>query len=160
MDSDDTINIDLLYELSLVIKTQGFPDIIRYQVNLVGDAEHKDHQRYNFLEVLNVPMSGLETLKQWSIVGKKYSVYWLFAFKKSVFSTVLFSIDLKCYEDVALIPILIASSNKVLTIDYVGYNYTCNNWNSLTNVKSLDAERSRALDFLSAYKYAFKSTDS
>lgn len=157
VDSDDTINIDLLYELSLVIKTQGFPDIIRYQVNLVGDAEHKDHQRYNFLEVLNVPMSGLETLKQWSIVGKKYSVYWLFAFKKSVFSTVLFSIDLKCYEDVALIPILIASSNKVLTIDYVGYNYTCNNWNSLTNVKSLDAERSRALDFLSAYKYAIEN---
>lgn len=157
VDSDDTINIDLLYELSLVIKTQGFPDIIRYQVNLVGDAEHKDHQRYSFLEVLNVPMSGLETLKQWSIVGKKYSVYWLFAFKKSVFSTVLFSIDLKCYEDVALIPILIASSNKVLTIDYVGYNYTCNNWNSLTNVKSLDAERSRALDFLSAYKYAIEN---
>lgn len=157
VDSDDTINKDLLYELSSTIHFHNFPDIIRYQVNLVDDAEYKDHQRYNFVEILNVPMTGIEILKTWSIAGKKYSVYWLFAFKKSVFSTVLFSIDLKCYEDVALIPILIATSNKVLTIDYVGYNYTCNNLNSLTNIKSLDAERSRALDFLYAYRYAVEN---
>ena len=99
----------------------------------------------------------MDFLKQWSITGKKYAVYWLFAFKKTVFSNVLFTVNLRCYEDVALIPVLIASSNKVVTIDYVGYNYTCNNLNSLTNIRSLDAERARALDFVEAYKYAIEN---
>lgn len=157
VDSDDTINPNLLYELSLAIKQHASPDIIRYQSNLVGDAKYKDHQRYNFYDALGVTLTGLEALKQWSTSGKKYAVYWLFAFKKNVFSTVLFSVDLRCYEDVALIPILIAASNKVLAIEYVGYNYTCNNMNSLTNTRSLAAERARALDFLNAYKYAVEN---
>ena len=157
VDSDDTINKDLLQELDSTIKKQSFPDIIRYQANLVNDDKHKNHQRYNFNGNLNTISTGMDFLKQWSITGKKYAVYWLFAFKKTVFSNVLFTVNLRCYEDVALIPVLIASSNKVVTIDYVGYNYTCNNLNSLTNIRSLDAERARALDFVEAYKYAIEN---
>lgn len=157
VDSDDTINKDLLLELDSTIKKQSFPDIIRYQSNLVNDDKHKNHQRYNFNSDLNTISTGMGSLKQWSITGKKYAVYWLFAFKKTVFSNVLFTVNLRCYEDVALIPVLIASSNKVVTIDYVGYNYTCNNLNSLTNIQSVDAERSRALDFVQAYKYAIEN---
>lgn len=157
VDSDDTVNKNLLYELNLAILQHNHPEIIRYQSNLVGDSEWKDHQRYNFNDALNLPLTGMEALKKWSIPGKKYAVYWLFAFNKKIFSNVLFSVNLKCYEDVALIPVLIASSKKVLTINYVGYNYTCNNVNSLTNTSSLDAERSRALDFLNAYKYAIEN---
>lgn len=157
VDSDDTINKDLLQKLDSTIKKQNFPDIIRYQANLVNDANHKNHQRYNFYGNLNTILIGMDSLKQWSIIGKKYAVYWLFAFKKTVFSNVLFPVNLRCYEDVALIPVLIASSDKVVTIDYVGYNYTCNNLNSLTNIQSLDAERARALDFVEAYKYAIEN---
>ena len=157
VDSDDSINKNLLKELDYTIHNQNFPDIIRYQANLVNDDKHKNHQRYNFNGNSNTILTGMESLKQWSITGKKYAVYWLFAFKKTVFSNVLFTVNLRCYEDVALIPVLIASSGKVVTIDYVGYNYTCNNLNSLTNIQSLDAERARALDFIKAYKYAIEN---
>lgn len=157
VDSDDSINKNLLKELDCTIHNQNFPDIIRYQANLANDDKHKNHQRYNFNGNSNTILTGMDSLKQWSITGKKYAVYWLFAFKKTVFSNVLFTVNLRCYEDVALIPVLIASSNKVVTIDYVGYNYTCNNLNSLTNIQSLDAERARALDFVEAYKYAIEN---
>lgn len=157
VDSDDSINKNLLKELDYTIHNQNFPDIIRYQANLVNDDKHKNHQRYNFNGNSNTILTGMESLKQWSITGKKYAVYWLFAFKKTIFSNVLFTVDLRCHEDVALIPVLIASSDKVVTIDYVGYNYTCNRLNSLTNIQSLDAERARALDFIKAYKYAIEN---
>ena len=114
VDSDDTINKDLLQELDSTIKKQSFPDIIRYQANLVNDDKNKNHQRYNFNGNLNTISTGMDSLKQWSITGKKYAVYWLFAFKKTVFSNVLFTVNLRCYEDVALIPVLIASSNNTL----------------------------------------------
>ena len=154
VDSDDTINPDLLSNLYDTISIHDFPTLIRYQANLIGDAKHKDHERYNFMEFLDTPYTGITALKNWSCPGKKYAVYWLFAFKKSIFSKVLFTTNLRCYEDVALIPILIAASQKVVTIKYVGYNYTCNNAESLTNTRSEIAERSRALDFLQAYNYA------
>lgn len=157
VDSDDSINPNLLSNLHNSIIQHDYPTIIRYQANLMNDANHKDPERYNFNESLDTPCTGIEALKQWSIPRKKYAVYWLFAFHKSIFSKILFATTLKCYEDVALIPILVAASEKVVTIDYVGYNYTCNNQNSLTHIRSHEAERARALDFLEAYHYAVEN---
>lgn len=155
VDSDDTINPNLLATLETTIINNNHPDIVRYQVNLVNDVKRKDHQRYNYLDEANAVMSGMDALKQWSKPRKKYAVYWLFAFKKNIFYK--FSIagsELHCYEDVALIPILIASARSVICIDFIGYNYTCNNSTSLTNAASTEAERSRAIDFLHACDYA------
>ncbi len=157
VDSDDTISSDLLDNLYKAIVTYDSPDLIRYQSNLINDAPYKDHQRYNFTANIEEPCYGLDALKMWSCIGKKYAVYWLFAFKATIFSKILFVTTLKCYEDVALIPILVASSEKVVTIDYVGYNYTCNNSNSLTHVCSYAAEVSRANDFYKAYLYAVEN---
>ena len=125
VDSDDTINPNLLATLKTTIINNNRPDIVRYQVNLVNDVKRKDHQRYNYLDEANAVMSGMDALKQWSKPRKKYAVYWLFAFKKNIFYK--FSIagsELHCYEDVALIPILIASARSVICIDFIGYNYT------------------------------------
>lgn len=155
VDSDDTIAPNLLATLAIAIVNNRYPDIVRYQVNLVNDVKRKDHQRYNYLDEVNAVMSGMDTLKQWSKPRKKYAVYWLFAFKKNIFYK--FSIagsELRCYEDVALIPILIASARSVICIDFLGYNYTCNNSTSLTTAASTEAERSRAIDFLHACEYA------
>lgn len=157
VDSDDTIAPNLLFNLHKAIISYKKPDLIRYQSNLINDVANKDHERYNFTTNVEIPCTGLEALKMWSSPGKKYAVYWLFAFKSSIFSKVLFVTTLRCYEDVALIPILIASSNKVVTIDYVGYNYTCNNSTSLTNIRSIKAELSRAEDFYKAYLYAIEN---
>lgn len=157
VDSDDTISPELLKEISSAITNFDHPDIIRHQCNLVEDAPYKNHNRYNFVEKLNTNLSGMEALKLWSTTGKKYAVYWLFAFRRTIFSNVLFLPDLRCYEDVALIPLLIATSKKIVTINYVGYNYTCNNAMSLTNIKDKSAERARAIDFVKAYNYAIEN---
>lgn len=154
VDSDDTINPNLLYELSKTINKYDYPDIIRYQTNLINDLPDKNHERYNYRENCNKVFRGLYILKLWTQPEKKYAIFWLFAFKKNIFANILFATELRCYEDVALIPILIAISGKIVTIDFVGYNHTCNNNNSLTNIKTIEAERSRAIDFVEACKYA------
>lgn len=154
VDSDDTVNPNLLENLYSSIQRYNNPDIIRYQAKLLNDSDYKDHNRYNFFDDNKVVLSGLDALKEWSIPGKKYAVYWLFAFKRTVFSNVLFFPDLKCHEDIALIPLLVAASKSVVTLSYIGYNYTCNNPGSITNTKNKEAERSRAKDFVKAYNYA------
>lgn len=157
VDSDDTISPRLLQTINSTIKNFTDIDIIRYQCSLIGDAPYKDHNRYNFIEQLNIVLSGIQSLKLWSTTGKKYAVYWLFAFRRTIFSNVLFLPDLRCYEDVALIPLLIATAKQTVTINYIGYNYTCNNILSLTNLKSKNAEKDRALDFVKAYNYAIEN---
>lgn len=154
VDSDDTINPQLLSNLQKAIFANDKPDLLRYQANLVSDKPYKDHQRYNYIS--EDVCTGLEALKRWSSPGKKYAVYWLFAFKSSIFSNVLFTTTLRCYEDVALIPILIASCKTVITINYIGYNY-CYNSNSLTNINNIEAELKRAEDFYKAYIYAIEN---
>lgn len=156
VDSDDTINQELLETLYFYISMLDEPDIIRYQCDLISDASHKNHQRYNFHGLLYVLTQGIVALRNWSTYGEKYAVYWLFAFKRSLFSSISSFPDLKCYEDVALIPILIAKSQTAITINYIGYNYTCNNSTSLTHTKDLLSEKSRAIDFAKAYQYAIE----
>ncbi len=157
VDSDDTINSELLDRLAEVICKFELPEIIRYHCELVGDNPNKDHQRYNCLDKLYRIMSGMEALKLWSKPDKKYALYWLFCMKKSVFAELLFLPQLRCHEDLALIPILIAKATTVIGIDYVGYNYTYVSESSITNKTDIASERFRALDFLTAYDYAIEN---
>lgn len=157
VDSDDTINSELLDRLAQVICKFEFPEVIRFQCELVGDNPKKNHQRYNCHENLCRIMSGMDALKLWSKPGKKYALYWLFCFKKSVFAELLFLPQLRCHEDLALIPILIAKATTVIGIDYVGYNYTYVSESSITNKTDIASERWRAMDFLSAYDYAIEN---
>lgn len=156
-DVDDFISPDLLKTLAEIIELHGDVELIRYQVNLINDAIHKDHQRYNSRSKINIPMSGLEALKVWTDSGKKYALYWLFAFKRNLFDKVSPMPSLRCYEDVAYIPLLIASADMVLSTDYIGYNYVCDTSGSLTNSKNIDKQRTRAYDFYYAYLYAVNS---
>lgn len=157
VDSDDTINSELLDRLAQVICKFEFPEVIRFQCELVGDNPQKNHQRYSCHENLCRIISGMDALKLWSKPGKKYALYWLFCFKKSVFAELLFLPQLRCHEDLALIPILIAKATTVIGIDYVGYNYTYVSESSITNKTDIASERWRAMDFLSAYNYAIEN---
>lgn len=157
VDVDDFISPDLLKTLAGIIKLHGDVELIRYQVNLINDDIHKDHQRYNSRSKINIPMSGLEALKVWTDSGKKYALYWLFAFKRNLFDKISPMPSLRCYEDVAYIPLLIASANMVISTDYVGYNYVCDTSDSLTNSQNIDKQRTRAYDFYYAYDYATKN---
>lgn len=156
-DVDDFISPDLLKILAGIIELHDDVELIRYHSNLINDDENKNHQRYNSFEKLNVPMTGLDALRAWTEHGKKYALYWLFAFKATLFKKGAPMPDLRCYEDVAYIPILIASADKVISTDYVGYNYVCNTSESLTNSQNIDKQRTRAYDFYYAYLHAISA---
>ena len=157
VDVDDFISPDLLKNLSEIISFHNDVEVIRYHANLINDDEYKNHQRYNSFENINVPMTGLDALRVWTDSGKKYALYWLFAFKRNLFDRVSPMPSLRCYEDVAYIPLLIASADMVLSTDYIGYNYVCDTSGSLTNSKNIDKQRTRAYDFYYAYDYATKN---
>ena len=156
LDSDDFISPDLLKRLARIIELQGDVELIRYHSNLINDDESKDHQRYNSDVNLNIPMTGLDALRAWTNLRKKYALYWLFAFKRELFDRVAPMPNLRCYEDVAYIPLLIVSADMVISTDYVGYNYVCDTSDSLTNSQNIDKQRTRAYDFYYAYVYATK----
>ena len=156
LDSDDFISPDLLKRLARIIELHGDVELVRYHANLINDDEGKDHQRYNSDVNLNIPMTGFDALRAWTNLGKKYALYWLFAFKRELFDRVAPIPNLRCYEDVAYIPLLIASANMVISTDYVGYNYVCDTSGSLTNSQNIDKQRTRAYDFYYAYVYATK----
>ena len=157
VDVDDFISPDLLNTLAGIIEFQGDVELIRYHSNLINDDENKDHQRYNSDVNLNTPMTGFDALRAWTNLGKKYALYWLFAFKATLFKKATPMPELRCYEDVAYIPLLIASAEMVISTDYVGYNYVCDTSGSLTNSQNIDKQRTRAYDFYYAYDYATKN---
>jgi len=157
LDSDDFISPDLLKRLARIIELHGDVELVRYHANLINDDEGKDHQRYNSDVNLNIPMTGFDALRAWTNLGKKYALYWLFAFKRELFDRVAPIPNLRCYEDVAYIPLLIASANMVISTDYVEYNYVCDTSGSLTNSQNIDKQRTRAYDFYYAYDYATKN---
>lgn len=159
LDADDSITPELLETLHSAIIEHNSPDIIRYQANLVNDHDCEDHNRYNFFDYSNNNvLSGVEALRKWSnIPSKEYTMYWLFAFKRTIFSSITSFPNLRCHEDMAVIPLLVASAKSVVTLDYCGYNYTCNNPGSITTTPSKEAERSRAKDFMKAYHYAIQN---
>lgn len=154
VDSDDTISPELLTNIYNATVTYDLPDIIRYRAYLVNDNPKKNHERFNTSHAFeNAPIPGIDAIKLWATSGKKYALYWLYAFKRNIFEGITFPKNLHCYEDVALIPILIAKAKKVVAINYVGYNYTYNNDSSITNKNTLEAINSRVLDFINACDY-------
>ena len=157
VDVDDFISPDLLKTLSGIIRLHDDVEVIRYYANLINDDEDKDHQRYNSDVNLNIPMKGFDALRAWTNLGKKYALYWLFAFKATLFKKSTPMPELRCYEDVAYIPLLIASADIVISTNYVGYNYVCNTSGSLTNSQNIDKQRTRAYDFYYAYLYSVNS---
>lgn len=154
VDSDDSLNKDLLQTLAHTISTYPSLDIVRYQANLINDDEGKDHKRYNFHHKINCLLNGTEALKLWSAPNIKYAVYWLFAFKRTLFSNICLMPSIRCHEDLAYIPVIIASAKMVTTIDYHGYNYLCNRQGSLTNTLNKDSQREKAYDFYRACMFA------
>lgn len=155
-DADDTINPFLFKRIADVLTIYPNLDIIRYQVNLLNDEEYKDHNRHNCMTNVYKVMSGKEALMLWTGPGMKYALFWLYAFRRSLFYKTVKFPNFRRFGDVAYVPLLIANSNKVITVDYVGYNYECNNEHSLSNETSYVHARNRCIDFLHACNFAIK----
>ncbi len=156
VDSDDSITPLLFRKIADTLIAYPDLDVIRYQVNLLNDEKHKDHNRHNCMTNVCKLISGVDAIKQWAGPGKKYALFWLFAFRKTLFSKTVSMPEFRHFGDVAYVPLLIANSNKVTTIDYVGYNYECNNKNSLSNEACYEHAKKRSIDFLLACNFAVK----
>lgn len=151
VDSDDEIAPLLLEVLNNVITRYPNVDIIRHQCCLVNDASYKDPNRYNY-KMSEQLLTGMEALKKWSIPHHKYAVYWLFTFKSSIFKDHDWHYPaIRCYEDLALIPLLIAAAKQVYVTSYVGYYQVQNNPTSITNSSH---ELELLKDFFTAYDFA------
>lgn len=70
VDSDDTVNPNLLENLYSSIQRYNNPDIIRYQAKLLNDSDYKDHNRYNFLMITKLYFPGLTNLRNGLFLAK------------------------------------------------------------------------------------------
>ena len=158
VDSDDTINKELFFNVWQTIK--DFPDveIVRFKAKMVNDKPGYDHQLYNTNNSkYNTLLDGYTAIKKWCSPNKRYEVFWLYAIKRSNLSLLHDCPNFRNSGDYAFVPILIAKCKKIVMINYVGYNYTCNNLHSLTHDMGYAKERNRAINFLHAYKYLMEN---
>ena len=154
VDSDDTINPNLLLEVNGAITK--FPDVemVRFKCKMINDRPGFDHELYNdYNSEYNVQYSGLDAIKMWTNPDQRYEIFWLYAIKKEQLSIIQISPNFKSSGDYAIVPLIIANCQKVMMIDYIGYNYTCDNHDSITHSSGYEREKQRTLNFIGAYMY-------
>lgn len=119
VDADDTINPNLLFILNKEIKKHK-PDIIKFNINEINSS--KDKNRY--ISKKNIFKNGKEALYEWSNINIRYGLFPMYCIKNSLLKKSLpCFLELSYYEDVANIPKIIYFANKIIALDYVGYNY-------------------------------------
>lgn len=126
VDPDDYIEISLLEELDKYYNLNL--DIIRYQnvIEPVGKKQFllengKNLYRYS-CEATNV-ISGERALLLWSFGERNINTFpWTYAIKRKIFDGVKYP-EISLLEDFAITPYLIAKSNKIKAIEYIGYHY-------------------------------------
>jgi len=126
VDPDDYIEISLLEELDKYYNLNL--DIIRYQnvIEPVGKKQFllengKNLYRYS-CEATNV-ISGEMALLLWSFGERNINTFpWTYAIKRKIFDGVKYP-EISLLEDFAITPYLIAKSNKIKAIEYIGYHY-------------------------------------
>ena len=154
IDSDDTVNIDLLSNIERTIKR--FPDVemVRFRCKMINDRPEFDHELYNdYNSEYNVLYSGIEAIKKWNNPAKRYEIFWLYAIKRESALIIQNEPNFKSSSDYAVVPIIIANCQNVVMIEYIGYNYTCDNSFSITHSSGYQREKERTLNFIGAYKY-------
>lgn len=153
IDADDTINEDLLYNIWKTITTFPEVDLIRFKADRINDLPGYDTELHNNGTIFNEIISGIDAIKDWTNSSKRYELFWLYAIKKERALTLLDTPNFTTCGDYAFIPVLIAGSKKVVMIDYVGYNYTCNNQESLTHLPGDKKVKERTRNFIRAYSF-------
>ena len=154
VDADDTINKELLFNIWKTIEDFPNVEMVRFKARMVNDKPGYDHELYNTDNSnYNTLLDGITAIKMWCSPNKRYEVFWLYAIKRSNLSILHDCPNFKTSGDYAFVPILIAKCKNIIMINYVGYNYTCDNNHSLTHSMGYAREKSRATNFLNAYKY-------
>lgn len=126
VDPDDYIDFSLLQELNKYYDLDL--DIIRFQnvIEPVGKQQILNEQGKNLYryscESTDV-ISGEEAFLLWCFGERNINTFpWTYMIKKELFDNVVYP-NTSVLEDFAITPYLIAKSDTVKAIDYVGYHY-------------------------------------
>lgn len=117
VDSDDTINKDLLYELNEQIKKTN-DDIIKFNIQLEKENSKKIASKNNF-NTTNVDTAIIQILNDEFVEPAVMYCYNYIFWKKYKFQ---YAKD-RYHEDFGLTPLVLMEAKKISSIDYVGYNY-------------------------------------
>lgn len=126
VDPDDFIEENLLKELDKYYDLDL--DVIRFQniIEPVGAIQILNEQSKNLHRYSCSPtdvITGETALLEWFFGERKINTFpWTYAIKKELFNGVKYP-EVPVLEDLAITPYLIAKSNKIKAIDYVGYHY-------------------------------------
>lgn len=162
IDPDDYVEFSLLQEIDKYYNLNL--DVIRFQniIEPVGERQIANENGRNLRRYSCEPtgiISGEEALLLWCF-GERYinTFPWTYVFKKELFDTVKFPLT-RILEDFAVIPYLIAKSNRIMAIDYLGYHYLKYD-TSLSNAKEkYTIERLRIFkDIIELAKYYMSQT--
>ena len=154
IDSDDTINSELLSNIERTLQKFSNIDMVRFRCNMINDRPEFDHELYNdYNSDCNILYSGIEAIRSWNNRDKRYEVFWLYAIKREKALIIQDEPNFKSSSDYAIVPVIIANCQRVVMIEYIGYNYTCDNGHSITHSVGYQREKDRALNFISAYMY-------
>lgn len=131
VDADDTIEPNLLFILNKEIENHN-PDIVKFNIDEINSSKNK--KRYITRD--KIFKNGKEALFEWSDINIRYGLFPMYCIKKSLLKKSLpFFLELDYYEDVANIPKIIYFANKIVALDYIGYNYYRTNTKLTRNQK-------------------------
>ena len=120
LDGDDYIKADFLKTINNSLDDE--PDILRFQVQDRIDNQIIRHDEKGF-KMMNGPEAFKKIIKYHYIENA-----WAYCYKKTFWQKHKFKYMDGCIaEDYGLTPIIIATSTKVKSISYIGYNYVKRN---------------------------------
>lgn len=145
IDSDDFIEPKLLETLNNNIEDE---DLIRFQTQTVND-NYDIIEKYPEQEFKN--LNGKDAFKM-LITFNYVENAWLYAYKKDYFISSKYKFISGMYhEDYGLTPLVIIKSNKIKSINYIGYNYLIRT-GSIMNNNDYEKTIKKAKDTLAQYK--------
>ncbi len=151
VDSDDTINQDLLMELNNEIE-KCEPELIRFQIAKI-DAETHVNPCETFSNI-----TGAEAFKKLAI-DDYFVTACSSCYKKEYWDNNNFKYTLGGYhEDYGLTPYVYIRADKVSSIDYVGYNYYFRE-KSITGDKNPKKEEKKNNDVIKLFDLNIKRID-
>ena len=148
VDSDDTINEDLLQKVNDAIDDKT--ELVRFGAKKINNNDVTYESPQVFTDISG--SIAFEKLINLSL----FATVWSFAFKRSFWDENKFKFAKgKVHEDFGLMPLVVMKAEYVSSIEYPGYNYIIRE-NSIMTSNSLDKEKKKIDDTLYHYDYLIK----
>lgn len=150
LDSDDSIEKDLLKELNKSLKNN--PDLVRFQVQEEFE-DTKEKKGYP-----EEPFANKTGVEAFSLICKYHFVEnaWCYLYKTEYFKKNHFTFKKgTIHEDYGLTPLVIIKASIVNSISYIGYNYL-QRPNSIMSQNDYEKTKKKVKDFYNHYHFLMK----